>query len=100
MKKQTKASIGEPTSHVSATEGHIAENTMKTHPGLYQKHSKHTLTKLVNKDQNMKLLKKNKTNKKQKKQTKRTVSYLNPNFDPNMLNMHDLTQFQIGRAHV
>ena len=52
MKKQTKASVGEPTSNVSVPEGHIAENTMKTHPGLYQKHSKHTLTKLVNKDQN------------------------------------------------
>ena len=44
MKKQTKASIDEPMSHASAPEGHIAENTMKTHPGLYQKHSKHTLT--------------------------------------------------------
>ena len=54
MKKQTKVSVGEPTSNVSATEGHIPENTMKTHPGLYQKHSKNTLTKLVNKDQNMK----------------------------------------------
>ena len=29
MKKQTKASVGEPASHVSAPEGHIAENTMK-----------------------------------------------------------------------
>ena len=56
IKKQTKASIDEPTSNVSAPEGHSAENTMKTHPGLYQKHSKHTLTKLVNKDQNMKLM--------------------------------------------
>ena len=51
------------------------------------------ITKLVNKDQNMKLMKKHKTNKKQKKQTKRTVSYMNPNFDPDILNMHDLTQF-------
>ena len=41
----------------------------------------------------MKLMKKHETNKKQKKQTKRTVSCMNPNFDPNMLNMHDLTQF-------
>ena len=100
MKKQTKTSIGEPTSHVSAPEGHIAENTMKTHPGLYQKHSKHTLTKLVNKDQNMKLMKKHKTNKKQKKQIKRTVSYMNPNFDPDMLNMHDLTQFHQQVNHL
>ena len=100
MKKQTKASVGEPTSNVSAPEGHIAENTMKTHPGLYQKHSKNTLTKLVNKDQNMKLMKKHKTNKKQKKQTKRTVSYMNPNFDPDMLNMHDLTQFHQQLNHL
>ena len=58
-------------SNVSAPERHIAENTMKTHRGLYQKHSKHTLTKLVNKDQNMKLMKKHKNNKKQKKTDKK-----------------------------
>ena len=57
--------------NVSAPQGHIAENTMKTHPGLYQKYSKNTLTKLVNKDQNMKLMKKHKTNKKQKKTDKK-----------------------------
>ena len=72
---------------------------MKTHPGLYQKHSKHTLTKLVNKDQNMKLMKKHKNNKNQK-QTKRTVSYMNPNFDPDMLNKHDLNQFHQQMNHL
>ena len=68
--KQTKESIGESMSNAIASEGHIAANTMTSHPGLYQKHSKHTLTKLVNKDQNMKLMKKHKNNKKQKKQKK------------------------------
>ena len=87
MKKQTKASISESMSHASAPKGHIAENTMKPHPGLFQKHSQNTLTKLFNKDQNMKLMKKHKTNNKQEKQTKKTVSYMNPNFDPNLLSM-------------
>ena len=53
MKKETKASVGKPASNVSSPEGRIAQNTLKTHPGLYQKHSKNTLTKLVNKDQNI-----------------------------------------------
>ena len=70
VKKQTKASLGEPTSNVSAPEAHIGESTLKTHPQLYQKHSKHTLTKLVNKDQNMKLMKKHKTNKNRKNRQK------------------------------
>ena len=42
MKKEPKARVGEPMSNLSAPEGHIAENTMKTHPRLYQKHNKNT----------------------------------------------------------
>ena len=48
--RKTEESIGEPRFNASAPEGHITANSIKSNPSLYQKHSNHTLTKLVNND--------------------------------------------------
>jgi len=96
-KTMTKASVGEPTLHVSAPEGHIAAKSTKPHPSLYYKRSKQTLTTLVNKDQNLKLVKKYKN---KSKPQKTHISNMNPNFDPDMLNMKDLKLFTQQLNHL
>ena len=50
--KPDEASNGEPLLHASAPEGHIAANSVKPHPGLYQMQSHLALKKLTNQDQN------------------------------------------------
>ena len=70
--KSDEASNGEPLLHASAPEGHIAVNSVKPHPGLYQTQSHLALKKLTNQDQNMNYNKNYKKNKKNKKTIKLT----------------------------
>ena len=98
--KSDEASNGEPLLHASAPEGHIAANSVKPHPGLYQTQSHLALKKLTNQDQNMNYNKNFKKNKKDKKNNKNDknnkvnkTKHFNLNFNVDMLNMEDNKQF-------
>ena len=62
--KSDEANNGEPLLHASAPEGHIAANSVKPHPDLYQTQSHLAFKKLTNQDQNKNY---NKTTKRTRK---------------------------------
>ena len=70
-KQPDEASNGKPLLHASAPEGHIAVNSAKPHPGLYQTQSHLALKKLTNQDQNKKFNLNYKRNKKHQKNPKK-----------------------------
>ena len=89
--KSDEASNGEPLLHASAPEGHIAANSVKPHPGLYQTQSHLALKKLTDQDENKnynknyKKTKKNKKNNKNNKNNKmNNTKHFNPYFNTDM----------------
>ena len=96
MKKQAKASDGEPLLNFYPPEGHNTANSVKLHTHFDDIQSQVAIDRLINKDKSMKEAK----NKKNKNKNKTKKTNMNPKFDPEMLNMKDLNQFTQQLNHL